>query len=88
MNWQVSVPWTVCSDWGHWKPWKRRPISLHMARVHLGPLVDLESSLYSAWVPVSGFMAVPLKAGVYQSGLVLGRVLLRGPSLGATPRGR
>ena len=54
--------------------------------IHRGPSEDLDNSLYSAWTPVSGLIAVPLKLGEYLSGGSVLLVLLLGPSSGATPR--
>jgi hypothetical protein len=54
--------------------------------IHLGPSEDVDSSLYLAWAPVSGLIAVPLKCGEYLSGGSFRWVLLLGPTSGATPR--
>jgi hypothetical protein len=83
MNWQVEVPWTVCSGCIlHVYPWNSLPISLHIVMIHLGPSDDLDNSLNSAWAPVSGLIAVPLKWGEYWSGGSLSLVLFLGPSSG------
>jgi hypothetical protein len=65
----------------HMYPWNSLPISLHIAMIHRGPSEDLDNSLYSAWVPVSGLIAVPLKWGEYLSG---GSLLLEYRAVGGT----
>jgi hypothetical protein len=86
MKVHVSVPWT---EWvgsaAHVYPWNNLPISLHMANCQRAPAEELLNSLYSACRPVSGLIAVK-HPGSNLVGAWLGRVLLRGPSAGGTPR--